>query len=252
MLDLRWLVMLCVTLCVSLSLVGSTAGLARAQDEDEEGAADLGDDAEKPAAGGEEWEAPPPDESDVVDADAAAKAQAEAEAEASADPVVSLGLLLGYGIGLQSDVNPWGLGVGVNGGVTLDMGLYIGGEFAYFFGGSNETTVGGTGQEMATLKKTASVWNIGVEPGYVVEAGPLLIRPSLELGIASLAIETVTLDERNDALGGAALYFAPGALAMYAPEKETWFVGLDLDFQLITATPSRQALVLMANAGLEL
>ena len=56
-------------------------------------------------------------------------AAAEAPATAGA---IQLGGTLGYGLSLEEgDFNPLGLGLGVNGGITLDSGLYVGALFDY-------------------------------------------------------------------------------------------------------------------------
>jgi hypothetical protein len=46
----------------------------------------------------------------------------------NADKPISVGLLLGYGIGLEDGPNPWGLGFGLRGGYNLDA-IYLGVRF---------------------------------------------------------------------------------------------------------------------------
>ena len=52
---------------------------------------------------------------------------------------ISVGLLLGYGIGLdlKGRPNPWGLGFGARGGYNLDQ-IYLGARFVFYLGGSKD------------------------------------------------------------------------------------------------------------------
>src|SRR3954468_20558779 len=67
--------------------------------------------------------------------------------------------LLGYGF--KDGV---GLGLGVRGGYTLPMNVYIGGTFVYHLGKSQSTPIGDV--------KT-NIYYFGVEGGYDIVAGPV-------------------------------------------------------------------------------
>lgn len=97
-----------------------------------------------------------------------------------------------------------GLGLGARGGYTLPMNLYLGGTFIYHLGKSD----GGVSEHF---------YYFGVEGGYDLAAGPVIVRPYLGLGDAT---ETGTLD--FTALGGgkttvSSSNFAawPGATVLY-------------------------------------
>ncbi|HEX3595667.1 MAG TPA: hypothetical protein VHU80_11205 [Polyangiaceae bacterium] len=83
----------------------------------------------------------------------------------------------------DGDINAYGAGLGLRGGYTLDMGLYLGGDFDYFFGESNDVGIAGLGGASVGW----NVWNIMAEVGYdfwVHKNG--VLRPKLGLGVGSL------------------------------------------------------------------
>src|SRR5258706_11784715 len=79
----------------------------------------------------------------------------------------SVGALLGYGF--KDGV---GLGLGVRGGYTLPMNLYLGATFVYHLGKSQSTPVGDV---------SVNIFYLGVEGGYDISAGPVVVRPYLGL-----------------------------------------------------------------------
>jgi opacity protein-like surface antigen len=91
---------------------------------------------------------------------------------------------LGYGIWTgDGDTNGYGLGLGVNGGYTLDMGLYVGARFDYFFGGSQDVP--------GVASVSYGIWNLMAEAGYDIGIGDsMLVRPQLGLGLATAHGET--------------------------------------------------------------
>jgi hypothetical protein len=97
---------------------------------------------------------------------------------------VSFAALLGYGFNDATQV-----GFGARGGYTLPMKLYLGGLFMYHLGSS--TTVG-AGGFYATSH--VNVYYLGVEGGYDITAGPLVVRPYAGLGPvwASVSVQSNT------------------------------------------------------------
>jgi hypothetical protein len=87
---------------------------------------------------------------------------------------VSIGALVGYGF--KDGVN---LGLGVRGGYTLPMNLYLGGTFVYHLGKSQNVGYGDS---------TMNVYYFGVEGGYDIAAGPVVIRPYLGLGAVTAKV----------------------------------------------------------------
>ena len=113
---------------------------------------------------------------------AAATASAETPATAERGQV---GAALKYGIYMgdtgESDLNPYGIGLGVNGGYTLGFGLFVGGQFDYYFGGSEETEFAGS-----TLEFNAKVFDFMGQVGYDIGLSPdFVLRPQAGVGLAS-------------------------------------------------------------------
>lgn len=224
------------TLAVLLSLF-ALAGTAAAQDAPP---------AEQPAT-----EGAPAEEtggSDLMGGEAAPADATATEPGAEEAPVdggkkpISAGLLLGYGLDLESGSgNPWGLGFGLGGGYTLDMGLYLGARFVYYLGDS-QTIPTGLGTHISV---DVNIWELGVEGGYDIAMDKLHIRPGLGLGIAS-ASSSAAGTSTSDMY----LYVAPGAALLY-DVSDSFFVGAEVRLQLVFADPDMiKALILLANAGM--
>jgi hypothetical protein len=160
----------------------------------------------------------------------------------------SAGLLLGYGIVTSSnsaDINPVGLGFGLRGGYTLPMNLYLGGTFVYHLGGSRSTPAG---------DYSINVLYFGVEGGYDIEAGPIVVRPYLGLGdaIGSSTVPQVCLGPfgcvgGSVSSGSFALW--PGAAVLYP--MDSLFFGGDLRFLIPTDNSDATALSIFATGGLK-
>lgn len=91
----------------------------------------------------------------------------------------SLRGLYGSPIGDQ-EVSPYGIGVGLRGGVTVPSSLYLGASLDYFFGESGD---------LAGIETSTSLLQIMGHVGYDLGLGPLSVRPGLGLGLATLSAE---------------------------------------------------------------
>src|SRR3954447_2669894 len=90
------------------------------------------------------------------------------------------GVLGGYAASTDEDhdVNPYGVGLGLDAGITLPvLPIYVGGRFMYYFGDSASFSEGGVG-----LKLDAHYVMYGVDLGYDAELGPIVLRPGLGIG----------------------------------------------------------------------
>jgi hypothetical protein len=85
----------------------------------------------------------------------------------------SVGLVAGYAFKKY-----YGVGLGLRGGYTLPMSVYVGGTFVYQIGGTLAGDV------------KVSLMYFGAEGGYDIAAGPLVVRPVLGLGLASVSSST--------------------------------------------------------------
>ena len=135
----------------------------------------------------------------------------------------SAAALLGYGF--KDGVN---LGLGVRGGYTLPMNLYLGGTFVYHLGKSESTAFGDA--------KT-HLYYFGVEGGYDINAAPVVVRPYLGLGAA-----TATATIPGGSFGGVSFPETsasdtkfgvwPGATLLYPIGNA--FVGADARFLIVS------------------
>ncbi|HWA78631.1 MAG TPA: outer membrane beta-barrel protein, partial [Polyangiaceae bacterium] len=110
-------------------------------------------------------------------------ATASAHAEPKTANSLQLGLGLRYGFEMNDgDFNPWGLGLGIEGGYTLPNAVYVGGLFEYFFGDS---------QELAGIKVKGNLWQAMAEAGYDIGLTPLFVlRPKIGAGIAGTSLSS--------------------------------------------------------------
>lgn len=163
-----------------------------------------------------------------------------ARAEPRTAGAIQLGLGFRYGIEQnEGDFNPWGLGLGLEGGYTLDNSIYVGGNFDYFFGEKLEDELGSV---------EGNLWQLMAEGGY--DLGLLhffVLRPKLGLGVANW-----TTDACVDALGctknsGSDLALAPGVkLMLFTPIIN---VSFDTRYVIVLSEETSKALVFSAGIG---
>lgn len=141
--------------------------------------------------------------------------------------------------GLRFGSDDLNVGLGIKGGYTLPMDLYVGGMFDYFFGEHDERTVGGVYSEYSY-----SLWLLAPEVGYDFGITPeFMARPFGGIGIAAVNGESCSrgpgFDLCNDfsdsdvglTLGGLANYslgpvFFGGELRFLLFEDEALILGV--------------------------
>jgi hypothetical protein len=135
----------------------------------------------------------------------------------------SIEALLGFGFN-----SIYGFGLGVRAGYTLPQHIYIGGEFGYYFGGTDNFY-------------SYATYNLGPEIGYDIglAAAPVLIRPYAGLGYDGVSVSyggvgTVGCGQFcASSYGGFALW--GGALGTYNFTRN-WSAGVDLRLIIPTFT----------------
>lgn len=163
-----------------------------------------------------------------------------ATAPAHADPKTAnslqLGLGLRYGVEMnEGDFNPWGIGLGVNGGYTLPNAVYVGGLFEYFFGDS---------RDVAGIKFKGNLWQVMAEGGYDIGLTPLFVlRPKIGAGIASTSVSAGDTDDSSSDFA-----LAPGVTAMlFLPG---FGLSLDVRYDMVFSDPEMgKALIFTAGVG---
>jgi hypothetical protein len=154
---------------------------------------------------------------------------------------IQLGVGFRYGVDLNdSDINAWGTGLGLNGGITLPaIPIYVGGNIEYFFGEKVELLGGSV---------KSNIWQITAEGGYDIGLGDrLVLRPKLGLGPATARAEGC------QAVGGCIsnsetkLAIIPGATFMvFLPVLSLSF---DARYEIVTSDPTAKAFIFSAGIG---
>jgi hypothetical protein len=185
------------------------------------------------------WERPPAD----VEKPPARAAQLASKVDGDGRHI-SVGLVVGWGFltdrrpgALGAD--PYGLGLGVRGGYSFDSGLYLGAFYSYYLGSSQTGVVGGT---RIVNPATANYMLFGLEVGYDWWAGPVVVRPSLQLGVG-LGITDYEITQSP--LGS--FLFGPG-ITVYKP-FDGFFVGGDARASIVSGD-GVSAFLLNLNGGM--
>lgn len=145
----------------------------------------------------------------------------------------TVGALLGFG---TSNYDVFGLGV--RGGYTLPMNVYVGGMLQYNFGSDHLHS-----------------FEFGVEGGYDLDVGPVVIRPYLGLGddivsfsIPSVSVGGVTVGGGSESSGNFALW--PGVTVLYPIQN--FFIGGDARLNIVpSADEEAVSFGIYATGGLQ-
>jgi hypothetical protein len=157
---------------------------------------------------------------------------------------------LGYGIQLDSqETKPFGITLGLRGGVVLSNHLYLGLMLGMFAGQSESAGY------LGTYRYGVSLWQsqLAVEGGYDFDFGPITLRPVVGLGLNHTILSyTVSSGFYNDTLSDTAstdLYTSLGGMAHLKLSKRI-YGGLESRVTLATTSPVRSSLVIAASGGM--
>jgi hypothetical protein len=201
-----------------------------------EGEGEGEDDGERPPGGGSDDERPPGEAEESEDTSDAPVAPVDDGISRG----FRIGALAGYGLSLEDGPNVWSAGFGLQG--VYDTGMFVvGARFVYYIGGSAEETVFNNFGEPSTVDVTANVWELGLDIGVDLQLSPAAaLRPGLGLGFANASVGDASK------LYGAV---SPG-LALIYDFTESFYVGLDARFQIVTAQPEAQkGIIFLAAFG---
>jgi hypothetical protein len=220
---------------------GGSKGDAPAEGEAAEGAAAAAEDVGPIVEPREQWEAPPADE----EKPRPEVAKPQKKAVSGDGKQASVGLLLGWGFktdrrGLPAD--PYGLGLGLRGGYALDFGLYLGGYFVYYVGGSKS---GLNAAVNVSGESHANYILFGAEVGYDWWVGDAILRPSLGIGPALALNDAKSVTGKTEVTGDVGLHPGIGVIIPI----EDWFVGGDFRGNVITGD-GISSIALYATGGL--
>lgn len=170
----------------------------------------------------------------------ATTAAGKASAEAATREQFQLGAGFRYGVEQnEGDVNPWGSGLGLSLGYTMENSVYLGGNFEYFFG----ETVDIGGAEIDN-----NVWQLSAEGGYDIGLGKaIVIRPKVGLGLAAWTIDGCPVAgcaNRSDK----DFLIAPGATFLLL--ARSFSLSVDARYAMIVAEPElAKALIFSVGIG---
>ena len=165
----------------------------------------------------------------------------------------------GYGFAPKvrsAEPEPYGVGLGADAGVTLPViPIYVGARLTWFLGQSKkEVDVGGAAAS-GSLKLDESYLTYGIDIGYDMELGPIILRPELGIGRATLytnQIGTGTIGSTSASFemkkNYSSLYLAPAAELII--KLGLLYVGAEARFLGLTAKRSHNGVALLAHLGL--
>ena len=173
-------------------------------------------------------------------------------APAFADPATAnklqLGLGFRYGVDMKSgdDLNPWGIGLGLEAGYTLPNAVYLGGNIEYFFGEQIGDDTNGV---------SGNIWQLSAEGGYDIGIGPIFVlRPKLGLGLANVHEKTcIQVATAGGPVGGCSsdtqsdFALFPGATFIVMPPG--FNLTADVRYELVFADKTGQGLLFTVGIG---
>ncbi len=160
--------------------------------------------------------------------------------------MLQLGVGFRYGLDLTpgDTLNPWGLGLGLDGGYTLPNAVFLGGSFEYFFGEEIGDDLNGA---------SANLWQLSAESGYDLGINVVVLRPKLGLGVANVHAKSCA-PAMSEAGGSACAshtktYFAlvPGATFIVLPGR--FSLTADVRYELVFASQTGHGLLFTFGVG---
>ena len=153
--------------------------------------------------------------------------------------------MVGYGLETSKPfqgANQYGLGIGLQGGYTLDSGIFLGIQGEYYLGSTVDVQTG-----VANVGTNVNALALGAEVGYDIwMAGSLMLRLSAQIG----AIGTMTAND--PALSGGrnywTMYIGPGA-TLVLPFSDLFYVGLDGRFPIVFDSGSGNGSLIFTLVG---
>jgi hypothetical protein len=125
------------------------------------------------------------------------------------------------GTDLDQSVGLYGLGLGARLGYTLTSRIYVGGTIVYHLGQTKDDK---------GVKYEGGVLYPGVEAGYELGVGPVLLRPYAGVGYVAVKLKASAGPSELDA-SASKLGFWPGATVIYPMER--YFLGVDLRYVIV-------------------
>lgn len=144
----------------------------------------------------------------------------------------------------QHGVNPYAIAVGASAGLSLPViPIYVGGRFIYYFGDSASFSQDGIG-----VKLDSHYVMYGLDLGYDAELGPIVLRPSLGIGRATLESTTSGLGGTHTSKSDGSLYLAPSIGLIL--KLGLLYVSGELRYNALTEGDQPDSISMLAGLGL--
>lgn len=186
--------------------------------------------AEEPAGEPDAWERPPQDAEKPKAVEKAKPVEKIGDGR-----TIEVGLTPGYGFKVGdadwATLNPYGLGIGIRGGMTFMDRLYIGLGFVYHLGESDVLYNMVTGSPTTTATDVKQNYMLAfAEVGYNAWFGDWLVRPSMWVGMGFALVDPyMTLGVLRTVTD---FLFAPGLNVIYT--MGAWYIGVDPRWVFVT------------------
>jgi len=144
-------------------------------------------------------------------------------------PGISAGAVLGFGAH-----SGYGFGLGVEGGYSLPMHLYLGANFTYYTGSDD-----------------VSAWLFEPQIGYdldVIHSVPILIRPYVGIGYENVSLNLPGCGSFGISCSGGGFLISPGVVGSYFITPHI-YAGADIRLDIGTGTGSSAVIAFFANGG---
>ena len=154
------------------------------------------------------------------------------------------GALGGYAASTSEDrnVNPYAVGLGASAGITLPvMPFYVGARVLWYFGDSATFSQNAVGVEL-----NSHYLLYGLDLGYDAELGPLVLRPSLGIGSATLKYSITSLGAKVST-SDSSLYLAPSIGLII--KLGLIYVSGELRYNALTESAHADSVSLLAGLG---
>jgi hypothetical protein len=161
---------------------------------------------------------------------------------------VQAGIIGGYGIA-TSDVShdPYLFTIGAQAGITLPVfPLYLGARLMWFTGELNNARLE-TMMNTTALALSLNYLMYGVDVGFDVEAGPIVLRPLVSVGRATLSGKLISENGVFDRGSDSAVFVAPGVALLV--NVCCLYVSGELRYSFLTEKDNPDGVVMLLGFG---
>jgi hypothetical protein len=150
-----------------------------------------------------------------------------------------------YGFDLGDEVGPWGPGIGIGIGYTLDSGVYLGGRVEYFFGESGRVGADDIDRNLIQVVGEGG-YDLALSKHWVARGKGFLAGTR----IAKHSSSTIMIPGGGSHSSDSASYdlgFGPGASLMYLGRSLTF--SIDGRYEIVLSDPRQSSIILAAGIG---